>query len=76
MASSTTCCKGGATLGIPSGIGVVAKVPFGRGTVARVPSGTGPVTRKPRTAMLIRWSRGSFALIMHLGAWKLLDIGV
>ena len=66
VASSTARCKGGATLGTPFGIGMVA----------RVPSSISPVTRKPGVATLIRCSWGSFALITHLGAWKLLDIGV
>lgn len=36
----------------------------------------GSVTRKPRISMLIWCRRRSLALITHLGAWKLDDIGV
>ena len=44
--------------------------------VARVPSSIVLETRKLGVVMLIQCSRGSFALIMHLGVWKLLDIEV
>ena len=60
------CCGGWATFGMPSGMGVVVKVPFS----------TGPVVRKPRVATLIRCSRGFLALMTHLGAKKLLEIGM
>ena len=59
-----TCDSGEAAFGIPSGTG----------SVAIAPSGIGLESRKPGVAMLICCSRGSQALMMHLGAWKLLDI--
>ena len=33
-------------------------------------------SEKPRTITLIRYRHGSFALITHFDAWKLLDMGV
>ena len=59
-------CDETPAFGIPSGIGVVISTP----------STFGPRRRKPSTAMLIRWRRGSLALMTHLGAWKLDEIGV
>ena len=64
--SSAMCWEGSATLGMPSGIRVVV----------RVPSGMGPVVRKSGAATLIWCRRGFLALMMHFGAWKLLEIGM
>ena len=50
-------------------------IPLGMGLVERMPSSIGPVVRKPGAATLIWCSRGSLALMTHLGIWKLLDIG-
>ena len=66
VATPVVCCGGKATFGMPSGMG----------SVVSVPSGTGPMRRKPGAATLIRCRRGSLALMTHLGAWKLLDIGM
>ena len=63
---STKRCKGGATFGMPSSMG----------SVVSVPSGIGPAVRKPGAVTLIRCRRGSLALITHLGAWKLLEMGM
>ena len=52
------------------------EIPSGIGVVISTPSTFGPRRRKPGTAMLIRWRRGSLALMTHLGAWKLNEIGV
>jgi len=51
-------------------------IPFGMGLVLRTSSGIGSVIRKLGAATLIRCSQGSLALMTHLGAWKLLDIGM
>ena len=66
MTTPVVCCDGRATFGIPSGIG----------SVVSVPSGIGPHMRNLGAATLNRCKRGSFAFITHLGARKLLDIGV
>ena len=50
-------------------------MPSGMGSVVSVPSRIGPESRKPGAAMLIRCSRESLALMTHLGAKKLLEIG-
>ena len=60
------CCDGRVTFGIPSGIG----------SVVSVPSGIGPLMRNLGAVTLNHCKRGSFAFITHLGARKLLDIGV
>ena len=55
-----------------------ARVATGRGCVSggylgrRIPCGT----TNPSWATLILWSRGSLALIMHLGAWNGREIEV
>ena len=64
--SSTVCCGGWVTLGMPSGIGPVASVPFG----------IEPVIRNPGVATLILCRRESLALITHFDAWKVLEIGM
>ena len=74
--SSTKRCKGGATFGMLSNMGSVVSVPSGIGSVVSVPSGIGPAVRKPGAVTLIRCRRGSLALITHLGAWKLLEMGM
>ena len=56
---------GEATFGMPSSIG----------SVASVPPRIRPESRKPGVATLVRYSRGSLALMTHLGAKKLLEIG-
>ena len=66
VAAPMTCDSGEATFGIP----------LGMSTVATTPSRIGLESRKPGAATLIRYSRGSRALMTHLGTWKLLDIGV
>ena len=66
VASSAIHWKGSATLGMPSGIGVVANVPLGIGLVVR----------KSGVATLIHSSRGSLALMTHFSAKKLLEIGM
>ena len=66
VASSSIRWKGSATLGMPSGIRVVANVP----------SGIGLVVRKPGVATLIHYNWGSQALMTHFGAKKLLEIGM
>ena len=67
MAVLVVCCSDEApTFGIPSGMGVVISTlsTFGLGR------------RKPSAAMLIQCRWGSLALMTHLGAWKLDEIGV
>lgn len=59
-------CRGGATLGMPSGTDGITKVP----------SGIGPGAKKPGTATLICCNRGSLALITHLDVRKLVEMGV
>jgi len=54
------------TLGIPSDMGLVV----------RTPSRIGLEIKKLGAATLICYSRGSLALMTHLGVWKLLDIGM
>ena len=66
MATSVVCYGGKATFGMPLGIGLVVRTTFGIGLVIG----------KPGAATLVRYSRGSLALLTHLGAWKLLDIGM
>ena len=60
MATPVVCSGGEATFGIPPSMGLVASVPFG----------IRPGSRKPGAATLIRCSRGSLALMTHLGAKK------
>ena len=64
VATLVACDGGEATFGMPSSIGSAACVPFG----------IRPESRKPEAAMLIHCSRGSLALMTHLGAKKLLEI--
>ena len=66
VAPAIHCCDETPVFGIPLGIGVVISAPstFGQGI------------RKPGTATFIRWRRGSLALMTHLRAWKLDEIGV
>ena len=59
MASLVVGCGGRATFSMP--LGMVS--------VVSIPSGISLVMRKPGVAMLIRCRRGSFALMMHFGAW-------
>ena len=66
VAMPVTCDNGEATIDIPSGMC----------SMVTAPSGIGPESRKPKAAMLIRCNLGSQALMTHLGAWKLFDIGV
>ena len=67
VAAPVVCCVDGAsTFGIPSKMGVMACTP----------SGFGPGRRKLGVATLILCRHRSFALIMHLGARKVLEIGV
>ena len=51
-------------------------IPFGVGLLVRMPSEIGPKIRNPGATTLICYSRGFLALMMHLGALKLLDIGM
>ena len=44
-------------------------MPLGMGSVVSIPSRISPVMRKPGVAMLIRFRRGSFTLMMHFGTW-------
>ena len=53
---------------VATGSGWVSGVCMGRG----MPSGT----TNPSYATLMRWSRGSLALITHLGAWNAREMGV
>ena len=67
VATLVVCCSDEApTFGIPSGMGVRISMPYT----------FGPGRRKPGTTMLIQWRWGSLALMTHLGAWKLDEIGV
>ena len=62
-----TCCSDEApTFGTPSKKGVAASMP----------SGIGLGSKNPRAAMLIHYNQGSLALMIHLGPWKFLDIGI
>ena len=65
VATLVACGGGKATFGMPSGIG----------SAACVPSGISLESRKLGAATLIHCSRGSLALMTHLGAKKLLEIG-
>ena len=53
---------------VATGNGWVNGVFMGRG----MPSGT----TNPSEATLMQWSRGSLALITHLGAWNVQEMGV
>ena len=66
VAAPVSCSGDEATLGMPSGMG----------SAARVHLGIRLERRKPGAATLIYCNRGSLALMMHLGAWKLFDIGM
>ena len=67
IAAPVVCCGNGAsTFGIPSKMGVAACTPFG----------FGPERRKLGATTLILCRRRLFALITHLGARKVLEIGV
>ena len=65
MATPAVCDGGKTTFGMPSGMG----------SVVSVPSRTRLESRKPEAATLIRCSRGSLALMTHLGTKKHLEIG-
>ena len=67
VAAPVVCCGDRvSTFSIPLKMGVVVCTPFG----------FGPGRRKPGAATLILCRHGSFALITHLGARKVLEIGV
>ena len=51
-------------------------MPSGMGVVAKVPSDNWSMIGNLGATTLIHYSRGSFTLITHLGAWKLLEIAV
>ena len=59
MAPLAVYSGGRATFGMPSGMRLVVSVPFGIGLEMR----------KTGATILIRWRQGSFAFMMHLGAW-------
>ena len=65
-----------ATLVVSCGGKVILDMPSGMGAVVSVPSGTGLLRGKLGATTLICCSQGSLALMTHLGAWKLFDIGM
>ena len=63
---------------MPSEIDWVTRSLSWMGWVEKVPLGTGAPSgrRNSGTTMLMRWRRGSLALITHFGAWKSDEIGL
>ena len=65
VATLMACSCGEATFGMP----------LGMGSAMSVPSGIGPESKKPGATMLIHCNQGTLALMTHLVAKKLLEIG-